>query len=447
MSAKNNNFWKNTSGNVGVIFAIAALPILVGSTLAIDKYKTNGLKTDLQAAVDNAVLSTVSNGSLDINDRQPYAEARFYSNYKDYPTTLRYEDSVDVVRLTAQAKMPTLLGGIIGRDDNTITATAAGTVNKGRTICVLALSEDSENAMSFSDSVLFEANNCSVHVNSTHSNAITSTSTMTPKAQDFCATGGGTGNFNPPLNSECTPVADPYADLAFPEPTECLEDAAVRREQFLSTFRSGELEMGTTYSSGSEGEMTTGSNVTLTPGTYCDAVIVDGANVNFSAGTYQFLNGIKFKNSAEVYARDVTLVLHGAKTMIEVETGAQVYLKAPMQGPLAGLAIIQGEISYVGLGDRVIVAPEWIQQYRKGEATSLLKSGGHLDVVGTVYLPDQHLDVSGTSTFGARSRSTSFIAHSVSFSETTRTNLTVNHQAEGLPPIEPRVEEAPRLIK
>ncbi len=441
----NANFWKNTSGNVGVIFAIAALPIMVGSTLAMDKYKANSVQADLQAATDNAVLATVSNGALDPGDRQSYAESRFASNYKAYPATLKYSDTASVVQLTATAKMPTLMGSIVGRDNILVSATAAGTVSRGRTICVLALSEDSESAMSFSDSVLFEASNCSVHVNSKHANAITSTSTMTPKAQDFCVTGSGTGTFNPPLNSECTKVNDPYADLVFPTPTQCVEDAATRGQQLYDTLTTGFSQMGTTYSE--EDATTTGSNTVLRPGTYCDPVIVDGANVTFSPGTYQFLAGIKFKNSAQVHAQSVTLVLHGPENMIEVETGAQVYLKAPASGDLAGLAIIQGEQSYVGLGNQILPAGRWVGVIRGAKPISRLNSGGHLDVIGTVYLPDQHLDVSGTSTFGARSRSTSFIADTVSFSEKTRASLTVNHTAEGLPPIEPRVEEAPRLIK
>ena len=447
MAKTKTNFFKNTSGNVGVIFAIAALPVMVGSTLAIDSYKKNTVQSELQSAVDNAVLATVSNGTLASGDRQAYAENRFRSNYTDGAATLTFSDSADIVQLTATAKMQTILGGMVGKNDFTISATAAGTVNKGRTICVLALSEDSPNAMSFSDSVLFEANNCSVHVNSTSPNAITTTSTMIPKAEDFCVTGGGTGTFNPPLNSECAKVENPYASLTIPTPTACMEDQAVRREQFVRGVRTGQMRMGTTYTAESSGEVTTINNVYLTPGTFCDPVVVDGANVTFSPGTYHFLNGVKFENSAEAYARDVTLVLHGSETTIDIATGAQLYLKAPATGDLAGLAIVQGDKAYVGLGEQVVEAPGWVQEFREGEAISRLQSGGHLDVVGTVYLPNQHLDVSGTSTFGARSQSTSFIAYTVSFSEQTRTNLTVNHQAEGLPPIEPRVDESPRLIR
>lgn len=444
---KRQNFWRNSSGNVGVIFAISALPIMIGSSLAMDNYQATSVRADLQAAVDNAVLATVSNGSLDPGDRQSYAEARFNSNYTQYAATTTFSDNREIVTMTATAKMPTMMGSIIGKNDYKITATAAGTVNRGRTICVLALSEDKKDAVSFGDSVFFQANNCSVHVNSSHANAIVNTSTMTPKAQDFCVNGGGRGTFSPPLNSECNKIADPYADLVLPVPTTCVEDGTERTAElafeafsFFQTGQYGGTNRGTT--------VTVGDGETLAPGTYCDPLTIDGANITFEPGVYQFLHSVTFKNSAEVHAKDVTLVLHGKETSIEVETGAQVYLKAPAKGDLAGLSIVQGDQDYFAIFDRIVRDDNGFEQsIVQGEAISRLQSGGHLDVIGTVYLPDQHLEVSGTSTFGARALSTSFIANSVHFKERTRTNLAVNHQAEGLPPIEPRVEEAPRLIR
>jgi len=440
-------FLKNTSGNVGVVFAISALPIMVGSTLAMDKYQATTVRADLQAALDSAVLATVSNGSLDPGDRQAYAEARFQSNYTQYAATTTFFDNREIVTMTATAKMPTIMGGIIGKNEFTISATAAGTVNRGRTICVLALSENQKDAVRFDDSVYFQANNCSVHVNSTHANAIVNTSTMTPKAQDFCVTGGGRGKFDPPLNSQCNPVKDPYEDLVLPVPTTCVEDSTQRTAElafeafsFFQTGTYGGTNRGTT--------VTVGDGETLQPGTYCDPLTIDGANITFEPGIYQFLHSLTFKNSAEVHAKDVTLVLHGKATSVEIETGAQVYLKAPAKGEMAGLSIVQGDQDYFAIFDRIIPDDEGFEQsVVQSDTISRLQSGGHLDVIGTVYLPDQHLEVSGTSTFGARALSTSFIANSVHFKEKTRTNLAVNHQAEGLPPIEPRVEEAQRLIR
>ena len=447
LEMKRQNFWRNSSGNVGVIFAISALPIMIGSSLAMDNYQATSVRADLQAAVDNAVLATVSNGSLDPGDRQSYAEARFNSNYTQYAATTTFSDNREIVTMTATAKMPTMMGSIIGKNDYKITATAAGTVNRGRTICVLALSENQKEAVKFSDSVYFQANNCSVHVNSSHANAIVNTSTMTPEAQDFCVKGGGRGKFDPPLNSQCDSIQNPYKDIVLPVPTTCVEDGAQRTTElvfeglsFLQTGTYGGTNRGTT--------VTVGDGETLTPGTYCDPLTIDGANITFEPGVYQFLYGVTFKNSAQVHADDVTLVLHGRSTTVDVETGAQVYLKAPAKGDLAGLTIVQGSQDYLAIMNTVFPDTAGFEQaFAPGDATSRLQSGGHLDVIGTVYLPDQHLDVSGTSSFGARARSTSFIANSVHFSERTRTNLAVNHQAEGLPPIEPRVEEAPRLIR
>jgi len=464
---------------------------MVGSTLAIDQYKMNGVKANLQAAVDNAVLSTVSNGTLKMNDRQPYAEARFHSNYSAHPATLTYSDTQDIVRMTARAEIPTIMGGIVGRDRMIISASAAGTLNRGRTICTLALAPDGPERLTFKDSVYFTAKNCSVQVNSTDPKAIVNMSTMTPKAQDFCVTGGGTGKFKPKLNSECTPVADPYANLVLPEPQACRQmndfeivevlpgnpggrddDDDELDDEFgdefddefddddsplasITTTLTGELPTRTItdpLATTRRLEVLTGSNRTIEPGNYCDGLTIDGVNITFPPGVYHFGKDVKFKNGAQAYAKDVTFILYGSEGKIKVESGAELYMKAPSDGMTAGLAIVQdvklsdpGDISLAGLVQEA--SNEQVIEEPLIPIQSELKSGGRLDVIGTVYLPQQELNVSGTSVFGARSKSTSFIAYEIHFSGKTRANIAVNHQAEGLPPVQPRSEESPRLIQ
>ncbi|WP_017932013.1 TadE/TadG family type IV pilus assembly protein [Robiginitomaculum antarcticum] len=465
-------FLNNTSGNVGVIFALAALPIIVGSTLAIDKHNSNTFRADLQAATDNAVLSTVSNGSLKPGDRQGYAEARFHSNFPDIPAQLKFSDSNSIVSMTATAQMPTTLGGLVGRDTFTISATAAGTVNRGRTVCTLALAPDGAERVTFEDSVYFTADNCSVQVNSNDANAIVNTSTMVPIAKEFCVTGGGKGNFQPKLNSECAPVPDPYASLNMPDPGPCIkmDDFQLVHvlpgaepnpddepyDGIIPTITSSlpTLTIVDPLASVESWELWSGSSRNIEPGNYCDGLTIDGVNVVFSPGVYHFGKEIKFKNGAQAFASNVTFVVYGYKGKIKVESGSEVYMKASSTGAMAGLAIVQDEFLMRPEDSKdaaLVRVLEPVRIYKKKGGfkvpKSQLKSGGRLDVIGPVYLPGQSLEVSGTSVFGARSRSTSFIAYEVHFKENTRANIGVDHQIEGLPPVQPRSEESPRLIR
>lgn len=497
--------WKNQKGHVAVTFALLGIPVALAGTLALDSYSANDEQGKLQAALDSAVLATVSNGYLAPEDREDYARQRFASNFQD-DAVLTFSDDGEVVSMTAKAEVDTILGGIINKDTIEIFADSAGTVNKGQTICVLALDESGEGAVTFEESAYFRATNCSVHVNSSNLQALKNMSTGVPTAENFCANGGAVGGFEPSANTECDKVDDPYVDLAIPAPSNCIEDSELRQAAIRAGGRSGLATMtttvdmygtgtltntttmpgngngnafgqngapgqngnngnggnggnggaggtgatgGTVISSGTGGENETavaGSNTVLMPGTYCDSLVVDGVGVYFNPGVYHFLRGVTFKNSAEAYARDVTFVLQGDKSQINIETGAELYLKAPATGDMAGLVIVQSGTTYSRYGG-VEPASRWLYNLILGEPVSYLSSGGRLNVVGTVYLPDQHLEVSGNSVFGAQARSTSFIAKSVRFTGTNHTTLAVDHVAEGLPPIEPRIETAPRLIK
>lgn len=90
-------FTKNTDGHVAVTFALLGIPLALAGTLALDSYSSQGEHSRLQAALDGAVLATVSNGTLDnATDRESYARDRFASNY-DAPATLTFTDDGSVV--------------------------------------------------------------------------------------------------------------------------------------------------------------------------------------------------------------------------------------------------------------------------------------------------------------------------------------------------------------
>ena len=71
------NFCKNDSGQVAVSTAVAAVPLLLSVSVALDSDKTNRARIQLQAALDNAVLAAVSNQTLTTDERKLYATERF----------------------------------------------------------------------------------------------------------------------------------------------------------------------------------------------------------------------------------------------------------------------------------------------------------------------------------------------------------------------------------
>lgn len=53
-------FWKDKSGNFGVVTALLAVPLFACAGLAVDFSKAMVSKAELQSAADSAVLSAVS---------------------------------------------------------------------------------------------------------------------------------------------------------------------------------------------------------------------------------------------------------------------------------------------------------------------------------------------------------------------------------------------------
>jgi Flp pilus assembly protein TadG len=59
-----NKFLRNISGNVGLMFGVAAIPLLIGCGVAVDMVRMNNANTILQAAADAAALAGATSKKL-----------------------------------------------------------------------------------------------------------------------------------------------------------------------------------------------------------------------------------------------------------------------------------------------------------------------------------------------------------------------------------------------
>ncbi len=51
-----NNFWRDSNGNVAVLFGIALVPILSFVGAAVDYTRANSARSSMQAALDSTAL-------------------------------------------------------------------------------------------------------------------------------------------------------------------------------------------------------------------------------------------------------------------------------------------------------------------------------------------------------------------------------------------------------
>lgn len=414
-------FKKNNSGQLTVMFAVAALPLLLASTLVLDLSRSLSAKTVISSALDDAALAAASDQTLTTEERANYATDYFWANngISDVRTNFSVvESSRERVELKARATLPTLLSGSIGMDEISIASRAVAEVTHGEVICILALDPDGSGSFLVTEGAQFSAETCSVQVNSDHLKAAVVTGGGVALAKDFCVTGGAVGDYEPFVNTQCGTIEDPYKDLGLPLVQDCIDADDVN--SILSHYHADVAELG----------------VTLNPGTYCGGLNLQAKIVTFNPGTYVMQDGpFIIGLGSRVTAEGVTFVLSGKDSVLNVMDGSSLNVVAPSIGQYAGLAFYQNTGSNLG---KTIEAtrPE-----------SIIRSGGNVSIVGTAYFPTQNLTFIGGSILATQAPATSFIAHRVAIRDGAKISVAVDHAATGLPPILPRSDESVRLAE
>jgi Flp pilus assembly protein TadG len=413
----NSAFRAAQDGHVAVIFALAAVPLLVVTTTALDMHQLDRVETSMAAALDNAALAAVANQSITEDERAVLAKQVFWENVTNNPERISLEVvSSDPARveLSATAIVPTSLLAITGRQTFEAQSESAATVTRGGVVCMMTLDPSSAGSFEVTSGATLNADTCAVQVNSTHSSAAIVNHGGRAKAADFCIAGGASGPFEPFVNSECGVITDPYLNRQAPDTGDCVDGTEL-------------LDLLATWQAESSG-------VTLKPGTYCGGLTLRGKNVTFEPGVYTIKDGpIFFDYGTQAKAEGVTFVLQGQNAFLDVHEGSSVSISAPKSGPTAGLAFFQD----------VHTDSKNFPSLPSGRST--IRSGGKVEIIGTVYLPHQVVSFKGGSLLQSQAPATSFIGYRIHISDAAKIGVAVDHRSAGLPPIEPRHDESVRL--
>ena len=472
-------FKKNDSGQVGVIFALSLVPLLGFMSAAVDYSKLTRERNALSSALDAAVLAAANNNSIPNDEKDGYAKTHFIANYSGgLDLTLVPSMETDRVRLSAEGELELSLGNVVGIKNPQIIEASAATIANENTICLLSLNETASDAILFDGGISYSSPSCAVYSNSAHESAISSRSYQAPEAISFCAVGGVSGDFLPHAKGECAPVNDPYSQTPAPTiPATCptaLNELIVLKDSSPEALRESQIDFfmqrlsvaaaaydltGSVESAVNAffsyetdpiydddlnanidvSQNRTGSDVDVKPGTFCGGLTIDGINVDFLPGEYIIKDGpLSFINGAEAVAKDVTFILAGSGSVLNIQSKSSLDLKAPSQGVRKGLAVMES---------RDASAPS---NRTVEEKTSLIAEGGSLQVLGTIYLPNQELKIRGQNTsIGSMAPATSFIADTLQISGGTGAKMTiaVDHVEAGVPPILPRAEDGSRLVE
>ena len=450
------NYLGNQTGHFAVQFALLAVPLIAASTFVMDYAGAGTEKVNVKTALDAAVIAAVNNNSLTNDEKEAYAEKHFTENYSGrIKFELTPEASATKVSMSAAGLAPVSVTKMIGVEGIEIFEKSAAEQTSENVICALSTAPDGQDRIIFLGNSSFSAPTCSVHANSSDARAMRVVGQASATAKNFCAVGGASGQYQPYVKGDCAPVSDPYVNRRAPAAGSCINLGLIRDIRNIagnvasvvdrttgalaSAAGINGLEGGDGGSGGLAGsivENLTGSNVTLQPGTYCGGLTVDGRNVRFAEGNHIMLDGpLIFRNDAQAVGDGVTFVMKGLPSVLQVQSGSQVNIKAPADGELAGMAFFQDVQTQLGADG---VFPNGMNR---------LSSGGELNVTGTVYFPTQSVSVTSNSVFGSQAPATSFIAYDLTFAGNADIRVAVDHQRAGLPPIMPRTEDGARLVE
>ena len=310
-----DQFRKARSGNVGIVFALAFVPIVVGAGTALDYSRASKSRTNLQALTDAAALAGAASPDTSQTARIAAAKSFFpdeaASTFQsfDYRPGATISVAGDSVTVRATSAINTSLLGVIGKDHIPIAATATGVQAKdGPPGRVLALNKSVNSAISFDGNTTFKAPQCGIYSNSSSSAGMTFGGSADVSAAGFCSVGGVSDSIGvqPTPRTKCAPAVDPFANLNGPN---------TLIDPWKNCVASGDVGPNTTK--------------TLAPGVYCGGLDIQGTAL-LNPGLYLIKDGsLKIGAQASVTLAGgttggVTFYLTGVKAGFDINAGSTV---------------------------------------------------------------------------------------------------------------------------
>jgi Flp pilus assembly protein TadG len=307
-------------GNVAVIFALAMIPLIGAIGAAVDYSKANDVKTQLQKALDAAVLAGVTQtSSQQVATATAVFNGDFTGRYSSVASAAFIQNADNSLSGTATSSVKTSFLPVIGLSSIDVSAAATAMPGPQSTspVCILLVNPLDAQALLVNSGAQINAPNCEIHVLSTQSPAAIFNTTLNVKR--ICIKGSTiikNGGANPPAVTNCATISDPFAGkLPTATPGTCIYQSPINGN-------------GGTYA--------------LPAGTYCGGVNFNGSGTLQLSGLYVIQSGAMIFNSSwTVIGTDVTFYLVDQNATITFNGNVNASLTAPTSGTYANILIFE----------------------------------------------------------------------------------------------------------
>ena len=366
-----SGFSRSRSGNVAITFALVLFPCVVMVGAALDYTRASSSRVELQNILDAALLKGVMEPD---NKKIATATAAFNATaiLKDgtAATPVFSLDADGNLLGTVTAGTPTSFMAVAGvsQIDVGVSGTAVAPTLPSAGLCLYAINTTIANAINLSGSASIDAPSCGLQDNSNSNSAVRMSGSTAIATKKNCIVGAvsnsSSGGVSPAPEPSCPVKADPFASNPKPVIGAC-------------TFANYKVSSSTT---------------TLNPGVYCGGLTISSSNVTFAPGLYIIKDGVLTGSGGSSFTGNgVTFFLTGNGAGVNISGGGHVHLVASNNAPLAGFVF-------------------FLDPAATPAAKSVLSGTSELYYEGTLYFPNQLLELSGGSSSFTESPLTAYIA-------------------------------------
>ena len=385
-----NSFRHDASGQAALIFGLLAPVLVAAMAVAIDYSDGSNLKSDMQSTADSAALAgavQLLNVSSGASQTQAAAKQRAadFASAKSPEASQAISVTSDTVKVGLTRDKSTFFGGVLGQQTIPIAVRSVATLARLPQACMLALGANEPIGIGLVGSAKINAPGCLIQSNSTSATSIKTQGAASVSGWKVCSAGGLGANSSPPPQ-QCTQSQDPFVSRQ-------LQNQVGSACDFLNTkiTKSG----------------------ALTPGIYCNGLSIQSSDVTFAPGLYIIKDGpLSITGNSTVTGNMVSILLAGNGAVLDMQGSSSITLVAMKTGALADIAIASTTPSSPVL-------------------SSSLQGSPKLNLTGSLYLPNQRLQLQGNPSLNVFGATDAILALSYDLQGSPEINIAAKNQNQG----------------
>jgi hypothetical protein len=376
-----------------VIFAFAAIPVIGAIGAAVDFSKISDVKSQMQNALDAAVLAGVTQASANqVSTASAVFSGDFSAKFAGSSTPSFTQNANGSLSGTASTSISmsflsvlSLLPGLQLPPAFSLTVNATASPGKQATspVCILLLSQLDSQALLVNSGGQLNATSCEVHVLSTQNPAAMFNATLNVKR--ICVKGANitkNGGVTPPAVTSCSTISDPFAGTLPTVSTNSCSSIPSANNNLNYNSGSGAAVLSAGVYGGINFNNT---SVTLNPGVFCGSInfnSVTNGTLTLNPGLYE-IHGTWNVNSGWTVTNGsdgVTFYFVDQNAMVHFNSTTSATLTAPTTGTYANILMYEpGGLS---------------TSYPTIDSSTL-------NMTGLIYLPSRKLTANSTSTLNS----------------------------------------------